>query len=579
MVDVSARRITTKRKKTGAAIDVTTMQPSVVVPETSRSLELTGLLTGEILPASYTRPRYRAPAPVGKGGITINQLPTVGGNTVMCTPQSAIVGSLSSYAERLALTASALQQRLLPPFAQQQAMNGAAEAGVAPTIVQQMRTSGAVSGTPSLVISQAPIRLQPTEGAADNDDAATKQLKLLTASSNEHTYVTQAVPAALLATPAQTASGLTAAHPSTPTTQKSFVLSQGGTLVPVTEGQRVLLGGAASSLPHFTLAGHATQRPTARLVSLCVVDHGSRLSADSEQAIQKLQFHDFPLTTQSSSTMNLSQAAAIARCQLSHTLTASRSAQSIVATGGRTGHAIVVTDGAVKSCSQSIIVSGGTCGVSSSQTIVVAGGYGKSGQSLMSTGGSVQDGGASVVKIGHGAADNRIMTFTSQVGKKQFVMSSVTKRASSDVPATSIISVATEPLGKVASIVESPPGVVKIPSVPDVPSLQSSVVTTTNKSLSTASVSTSRGGRVGAAVTVAYVTKPAVTAAYIAKPAVTVSHVTKPAVTVSHVTKPAVTVSHVTKPAVTVSHVTKPAVPIVTTTRTRRIKTPKHYDL
>ena len=509
----------------------------------------------------------------------------------MCTPQSAIVGSLSSYAERLALTASALQQRLLPPFAQQQAMNGAAEAGVAPTIVQQMRTSGAVSGTPSLVISQAPIRLQPTEGAADNDDAATKQLKLLTASSKEHTYVTQAVPAALLATdtPAQTASGLTAAHPFTPTTQKSFVLSQGGTLVPVTEGQRVLLGGAASSLPHFTLAGHATQRPTARLVSLCVVDHGSRLSADSEQAIQKLQFHDFPLTTQSSSTMNLSQAAAIARCQLSHTLTASRSAQSIVATGGRTGQAIVVTDGAVKSCSQSIIVSGGTGGVSSSQTIVVAGGYGKSGQSLMSTGGSVQDGGASVVKIGHGAADNRIMTFTSQVGKKQFVMSSVTKRASSDVPATSIISVATEPLGKVASIVESPPGVVKIPSVPDVPSRQSSVITTTNKSLSTTSVSTSRGGCVGAAVMVAYVTKPAVTvshvtkpavtATYVAKPAVTVSHVTKPAVTVSHVTKPAVTVSHVTKPAVTVSHVTKPAVPIVTTTRTRRIKTPKHYDL
>ena len=539
----------------------------------------------------------------------------------MCTPQSAIAGNLSSYAERLALTASTLQQRLLSPFAQQQATSGGTEVGVVPTIVQQTRTSGAVSGTPSLVISQAPIRLQPTEGTADvtSDDAA-KQMP--TGSSNEHTYVAQSVPAALLATDTP-APGVTAAHQSTATTQKSFVLSQGGTLVPVTEGQRVLIGGTASSLPHFTLAGHATQRPAARLVSLCVVDHGSRLTPDSEQAIQKLQFHDFPLTTmtQSSSTINLSQAAAIARCQLSHTLTASKSAQSIIATGGRTGQAIVVTDSAVKTSShQSIIVSGGTGGVSNSQSIVVAaGGSGKSGQSLMSTGVSVQGGvtmpvgGASVVKIGHGATavDNRIVTFTSQLGKKQFLMSSVTKRC--DAPtASSVISthVATEPLGKVASIVESPPVSVKIPSVPDTPSLQSSVVTmTTNKSLSTTSVSTSRAGRVATAVTVAYVTKPAVTVSYVPKPAVTAAYVTKPAVTVACVTKPAVTVSYVPKPAVTVSYVTKPAVtvacvtkpamtvscvtkpavtvasvtklavPIVTSTRTRRIKTPKHYDL
>lgn len=533
--------------------------------ENTGSSELTGLLTGQILPQSYTRPRYRATGAVSKSAITLNQISTVGGSTVMCTPKSALSGNLSSYAERLALTASTLQQRLLSPFAQQQG-NGAGEAGVGLTVVQQGHSSGAVTGAPSLVISQAPTRLQHTGGAGDCDasktDAVKKHLQKLTGTSDEPVFLSQILPsvtASLAADKsAQTAKELTiGGHPSPASTQKSFVLSQGGTLVPVSEGQRVIIGGAASSQTHFTLAGHATHRSTARLVSLCAVDHGARLSADSEQAIQKLQFHDFPLTTtamtQSSSVLHVSQAALITRGQPSHTVTAAKTGQSIVATSGvKSGQAIVVTGSIASANNHSSIVSGGTVRVGN-QTIVVSGGSaGKTGQSLMDTGGSGQEGGSLVgvtdspvtVKIGQGGVDGRIVSFTSQVAKKPFVVSTstgttkpvhnITYTCSTPTSTATATHVATEPLGKVSSIVESPPGVdvISVSSSTDLPSTQSSVMTMSNmKTLPTASGSSGRGGRVGSAVSVSYVTTA------------------------------------------------KPVLPTVTSTRTRRIKMPKQYDL
>ena len=534
--------------------------PGVGADNTSSS-ELTGLLTGQILPQSYTRPRFRATGPVAKSAITLSQISTVGGSTVMCTPKSAVGGNLSSYAERLALTASTLQQRLLSPFTHQQP--GGTETGLGLAVVQQTHVSGVVTGAPSLVISQAPTRLQHTSDAADTSDTATPDMvkkQKLTGTLDAPVYRSEVLPATSPAADkcAQTVRELTIGHSSTATTQKSFVLSQSGTLVPVSEGQRVFIGGTASSLPHFTLAGHATHRPTARLVSLCAVDHGSRLSADSEQAIQKLQFHDFPLTTnamtQSGSVIHVTQAIGIARGSL--TVTSARTGQSIVATGGttsRTGQAIVVTGAITPASSHSTVGSGGTARVGNQTVFVPGGSAGKTGESLVASGGSSQEGasvdtnGVSTVKIGHATAGDRVVTFTSsQTGSKQYIVSTsagttksvhnIIYTASTPTPSSTCTTTqtATEPLGKVSSVVESTPGfdIIKVSSSTDVTTSQSSVFTMTNlKTLSSVTTSAGRGGRSGSSMSMSYVTTA------------------------------------------------KPVLPTVTSTRTRRIKMPKQYDL
>ena len=527
--------------------------------DNTSSSELTGLLTGQILPQSYTRPRFRATGPVAKSAITLSQISTVGGSTVMCTPKSAVGGNLSSYAERLALTASTLQQRLLSPFTHQP---GGTETGLGLAVVQQTHVSGAVPGAPSLVISQAPTRLQHTSNTADTSDTATTDTvkkQKLTGTLDKPVYLSEVLPATSPAADkcAQTVRELTIGHSSTATTQKSFVLSQSGTLVPVSEGQRVFIGGTASSLPHFTLAGHATQRPTARLVSLCAVDHGSRLSADSEQAIQKLQFHDFPLTTnamtQSGSVIHVSQAIGIARGSL--TVTSARTGQSIVATGGttsKTGQAIVVTGAITPASSHSTGGSGGTARIGNQTVLVHGGSAGKTGESLVTSGGSSQEGvsvdtsGVSTVKIGHATAGDRVVTFTSsQTGSKQYIVSTsagttksvhnIIYTASTPTPSSTCTThTATEPLGKVSSVVESAPGfdIIKVSSSADVTTSQSSVFTMTNlKTLSSVTTSAGRGGRSGSSMSMSYVTTA------------------------------------------------KPVLPTVTSTRTRRIKMPKQYDL
>jgi len=212
-----------------------------------------------------------------------------------------------------------------------------------------------------------------------------------------------------------------------------------------------------------------------------------------------------------------------------------------------------VTGAITPASSHSTVGSGGTARVGNQTVFVPGGSAGKTGESLVSSGGSSQEGasvdtsGVSTVKIGHATAGDRVVTFTSsQTGSKQYIVSTsagttksvhnIIYTASTPTPSSTCTTTqtATEPLGKVSSVVESTPGIdiIKVSSSTDVTTSQSSVFTMTNlKTLSSVTTSAGRGGRSGSSMSMSYVTTA------------------------------------------------KPVLPTVTSTRTRRIKMPKQYDL